>query len=93
MALFKIKRGLAANLPTNSIEGYCYVTTDDKKFYIDIATAETASDSSRICLNAAYADSAGSVAWNNISSKPTFSGGTTTLAWNTSHTIANVVGN
>lgn len=75
MALFKIKRGLATNLPTNSVEGYCYVTTDDKKFYIDLATATTASSATRICLNAAYADSAGSansVAWGNITSKPTY---------------------
>lgn len=57
MALFKIKRGLAENLPTNSVEGYCYVTTDDSKFYIDIASAATASSASRICLNAAVADS------------------------------------
>ena len=41
MALFKIEKGLAANLATNrpnSVEGYCYFTSDDGKFYIDIAT-------------------------------------------------------
>lgn len=41
MALFKIEKGLAANLKTNrpdAVEGYCYFTTDDGKFYIDIAT-------------------------------------------------------
>ena len=41
MALFKIEKGLAANLATNrpnSVEGYCYFTRDDGKFYIDIAT-------------------------------------------------------
>lgn len=40
MALFKIEKGLAANLATNrpnSVEGYCYFTSDDGKFYIDIA--------------------------------------------------------
>ena len=34
MALFKISKGLAANLPTTYKEGYCYFTTDDGKFYI-----------------------------------------------------------
>jgi hypothetical protein len=41
MALFKIEKGLAANLKTNrpeADEGYCYFTKDDGKFYIDIAT-------------------------------------------------------
>lgn len=56
MALFKIKKGLAANLPANSTEGYCYVTTDDHKFYVDLSTATSASLTSRICLNAAQAD-------------------------------------
>ena len=43
MALFKIEKGLAANLATNrpnSVEGYCYFTSDDGKFYIDIATGK-----------------------------------------------------
>ena len=112
MALFKIKKGLAANLPSATVEGYCYVTTDDKKFYIDLATADAANNSNRICLNAAYADSAGSansVAWSNVTGKTdyttrwpkwsevtdktTFSGGTTTLAWGQTHTIATVDGN
>ena len=53
MALFKISKGLAANLPTTYKEGYCYFTTDDGKFYID--TADGAA-SGRICLNAAAAD-------------------------------------
>lgn len=92
MALFKIKKGLATNLPSTTTEGCCYITTDTKKLYIDLVSA-TSTEDNRICLNAAYADSAGSVTWNNVSSKPTFSGGTTTLAWNTSHTIANVGGN
>ena len=41
MALFKIEKGLAANLTKNrpnAVEGYCYFTSDDGKFYIDIAT-------------------------------------------------------
>ena len=36
MALFKISKGLAANLPQTLHEGYCYFTTDDGKFYIDV---------------------------------------------------------
>ena len=49
MALFKIEKGLAANLKTNrpqAVEGYCYFTSDDGKFYIDIAsgTAKTPAD-------------------------------------------------
>lgn len=52
MALFKIKKGVKANLPTSYVEGYCYFTTDDGKFYID-----TTNDANgRICLNAGAAD-------------------------------------
>ena len=52
MALFKIKKGIKANLPTSYVEGYCYFTTDDGKFYID-----TTNDANgRICLNAGTAD-------------------------------------
>lgn len=35
MALFKILKGKKANLPTNYTEGYCYVTTDEHKLYVD----------------------------------------------------------
>ena len=52
MALFKISRGMAANLPKTYHEGYCYFTVDDGKFYID--TTDDASG--RIVLNAASAD-------------------------------------
>lgn len=52
MALFKISRGIAANLPKTYHEGYCYFTVDDGKFYID--TTDDASG--RIVLNAASAD-------------------------------------
>jgi len=38
MALFKISKGEARNLPITYNEGYCYFTTDDGYFYIDIAT-------------------------------------------------------
>lgn len=50
MALFKILQGVAENLPSKKTEGYCYVTTDEGKFYIDITGTK------RICLNAATAD-------------------------------------
>ena len=52
MALFKIKKGVKANLPSTYTEGYCYFTTDDGKFYID--TTNTAAG--RIILNAYQAD-------------------------------------
>ena len=35
MALFKISKGLKANLPSTKTEGYCWYTTDDSLFYID----------------------------------------------------------
>lgn len=35
MALFKISKGLKANLPSQKTEGYCWYTTDDSLFYID----------------------------------------------------------
>jgi hypothetical protein len=56
LALFKILKGSSANLSSQAIrEGYCYVTTDEGKMYIDI------SDKERICLqadNTAHADKA-----------------------------------
>ena len=58
MALFKIEKGLASNLATarpNTNEGWCYFTTDDGKFYIDIATGTDLAQN-RVCLNAAQAD-------------------------------------
>lgn len=39
MALFKISKGLKANLPSTKTEGYCYYTTDDSLFYIDYKDA------------------------------------------------------
>lgn len=50
MALFKISKGKAAGIPSNKVEGYCYFTTDDGKFYIDV------DKDTRVCLNAAKAD-------------------------------------
>ena len=58
MALFKIEKGLSSNLNLNrpnTIEGYCYFTTDDGKFYIDTNT-KTGDLSGRIALNAIKAD-------------------------------------
>lgn len=47
MALFKINKGKSDKLPSTYKEGYCYLTTDDGKFYID--TSNTADG--RIVLN------------------------------------------
>lgn len=41
---------MAQNLPSKKTEGYCYVTTDEGKFYVDITGTK------RICLNAETAD-------------------------------------
>ena len=35
MALFKVSKGIKANLPSTKTEGYCWYTTDDSLFYID----------------------------------------------------------
>lgn len=35
MALFKILKGKSTNLPKTYNEGYCYVTTDEHKLYVD----------------------------------------------------------
>lgn len=61
MALFKINKGQASNLPSTYTEGYCYFTTDEGKFYIDIAhgTEQNANDHTtgmRTPLNAHYTD-------------------------------------
>lgn len=61
MALFKIHKGLANNLPTTYNEGYCYLTTDDGKFYIDTTNAKAG----RIALNAKKADS---ITYTNLGS-------------------------
>ena len=60
MALFKTFKGLSSSLMTNkpnAVEGYAYFTTDDGKFYIDIATSETAAiGTNRIPLSADFAN-------------------------------------
>lgn len=87
MALFKISKGLAANLPTTYNEGYCYFTTDDGKFYIDV------NSTTRTALNAVAADklvSARTITLNgDVSGSVNFDGSknvtmTTTVA-NNSH--------
>lgn len=35
MALFKFNRGNENNLPANLVDGYCYITSDKKRFYFD----------------------------------------------------------
>lgn len=54
MALFKILKGEKANLPLTYNEGWCYVTTDTHKLYID----SSSNKSGRFILNAENADSA-----------------------------------
>lgn len=64
MALFKVSKGLAKNLTTNvpnAKEGFAYFTTDDGKFYIDIAgdgtsTTKAEIGTNRIPLNAYASD-------------------------------------
>ena len=64
MALFKVSKGLAKNLMTNvpnAKEGFAYFTTDDGKFYIDIAgdgtsTTKAVIGTNRIPLNAYTSD-------------------------------------
>lgn len=74
MALFKISKGLAANLPNTYNEGYCYFTTDDGKFYID-----TSNDASgRVALNAYLSDRARQLTYeatDNGEETPYFRGG------------------
>ena len=64
MALFKINRGVNANLPTARHDGYAYFTTDDGKFYIDFADPggvlqEDGTTVERKALNAERADYVG----------------------------------
>lgn len=54
MALFKILKGVSNNLPKKVNEGYCYVTTDEHKMYID--STGNADQSGRFPLNAYQAD-------------------------------------
>lgn len=64
MALFKIEKGKSSDLAIkrpHAIEGYCYFTVDDGKFYIDIkGTADSYTPAvvgeNRILINAKIAD-------------------------------------
>ncbi|MGN1341648.1 MAG: hypothetical protein ACI4VL_00260 [Bacilli bacterium] len=55
MALFKILKGKSENLPGTKVNGYCYVTTDEHKFYVDYIKDDNTLD--RFALNAETADS------------------------------------
>lgn len=68
MALFKIFKGLASNLNSQTKkEGYAWLTTDDQKLYVDISNTE------RIALNAEKADvlkdSTGDLSANDIKTR------------------------
>lgn len=71
MALFKILKGSNKDLFTTpkgqennpdhpskkTVQGYCYFTPDNGKFYIDVADSEKVTlGTNRICLNAARSD-------------------------------------
>lgn len=56
MALFKILKGNKTNLPENKVDGYCYVTLDEHKLYVDHKT--TSGTLERFALNAVNADTA-----------------------------------
>ena len=72
MALFKISKGKSTNLPTNKVDGYCYVTTNDHKFYVDYTKDDGTLD--RFALNAVAADVAELLGQNTIgsSTKPIY---------------------
>ena len=72
MALFKISKGKSENLPTNKVDGYCYVTTNDHKFYVDYTKDDGTLD--RFALNAVSADVANLLGQNTIgnSTKPIY---------------------
>jgi hypothetical protein len=54
LALFKILKGNSANLPTNKVDGYCYVTLDEHKMYIDHKKSDNSLE--RFTLNATSSD-------------------------------------
>ena len=57
MALFKMNRGKAADLPTTLTEGWCYITKDENKFYFDFLDDD--GSVKRKTLNAEKSDIAG----------------------------------
>jgi hypothetical protein len=54
LALFKILKGNKSGLPSNKVDGYCYVTLDEHKMYIDYEKSDKTLD--RFTLDAAQAD-------------------------------------
>ena len=73
MALFKIEKGLGANLFSkrpDTHEGWCYFTTDEGKMYIDIqdGTGTAKNPKYRVALNAATADVAQKLLTENVGS-------------------------
>ena len=75
MALFKISKGATGNLSNQSkVDGYCWFTPDDGKFYIDSTTSGSGTTLQRIPLNAERADKDGSgnIIKNNYAHSLTF---------------------
>ena len=53
MALFKIAKGDSSNLSKNrptAQEGFCYLTTDDMKFYVDLTTNNSLTNNLSSCI-------------------------------------------
>ena len=64
MALFKISKGLKANLPEEKTAGYCWYTVDDSLFYIDYVDENN--EIQRKALNAKDAEKLSGAALKDI---------------------------
>lgn len=64
MALFKISKGLKANLPNTKTNGYCWYTTDDSLFYIDYEDED--GELQRKAINAKDAETLTGASLSNI---------------------------
>ena len=64
MALFKISKGLKANLPSMKTNGYCWYTTDDSLFYIDYEDED--GELQRKAINAKDAETLTGASLSNI---------------------------
>lgn len=64
MALFKISKGLKANLPSMKTSGYCWYTTDDSLFYIDYEDED--GELQRKAINAKDAETLTGASLSNI---------------------------